>query len=333
MLQNKNSYTFNAFGSPDGPTKYAYNGYASPGASMCTPSSKVADTDNTPVSPWNQSTLKTLDYAPSIWDQALPSPHTNANTPTYFSPTDHDGIAAKSPSGINTAHDPLQIGSNTNLLPRSFLNGDGEIDFSGPDNLTYRLRSSYASPSSNQMSMANPLHAYTRRTSCMTVRSDSDPGERDISRLRSELAVKEQVIKSLTGEMEAMKEARRILLFSLGKHQFDDSPGSLTLPEDYKQLFLDTYKVLQKTKTDLTQTKDMLEAILVGIAMGGGQGLPTNSGQHDPQELGHKIVTKINMLQNENDNLFRMLSLGNRQGLLAEIAALREQRDTLKKKK
>lgn len=338
MLQNKNSYASNAFGNNFGNNNYGssvYSSYPSPGVSVYSPTS-TNDLKNANDSGhvWGQTPLKLQNYSHSIWDQKPPASQMNLNAPSYFPSADSNATSTNNTSTA-AASDMTHSSISTSLLPRSFLNGDDELDFGSSEHLNYRPRTSYTSPSSNQVSNStiNTLPAYTHRTSCVTVRSDTDLMDRDTSKLKNELALKEQLIKSLTAQMEAMKTMRKQQLDSMELEKDDTlSHGTLVLPENYKQLFNDTYKTLTKTKNELNQTKDMLEAIVVGVALGGATGSPTASGQHDPQELGHKIVTKISMLQTENEQLLRMVSLGNRLGLLAEIGLLRKENEALKMK-
>ncbi|KAJ9100801.1 hypothetical protein QFC19_005404 [Naganishia cerealis] len=337
MQQNKNSYASNTFGNNFGNNNYAssvYSSYPSPGVSVYSPTS-TNDLKNANDSGhvWGQNPLKVQNYSHSIWDQKLPASQMNMNAPSYF-PSAESNATSTNNTSAPAASDLMHSSTSTSLLPRSFLNGDDELDFGGSEQ-NYRPRSSYTSPSSNQVSNStiNTLPTYTHRTSCVTVRSDTDLMERDTSKLKNELALKEQLIKSLTAQIEAMKTLRKQQLDSMELEKDDTaSPGTLVLPENYKQLFNETYKTLTKTKNELNHTKDMLEAIVVGVALGGATGNPTISGQHDPQELGHKIVTKISMLQTENEQLLRMVSLGNRLGLLAEIGLLRKENEALKMK-
>lgn len=338
MPQNKNSYASNTFGTNFGNNNYGssvYSSYPSPGVSVYSPTSTTdLKPPHEPVNVWGQTPLKVQNYSHSIWDQKLPAPQMNLNAPSYFPSAESNATSTNNASAA-AASEVMNSSTSTSLLPRSFLNADDELDFGGSEHLNYRPRSSYTSPSSNQISnsTSNTLPAYTHRASCVTVRSDTDLLDRDTSKLKNELALKEQLIKSLTAQIEAMKTMRKQQLESMELEKDEGlSPGTLVLPENYKQLFNDTYKTLSKTKNELSQTKDLLEAIVVGVALGGATGNPTMSGQHDPQELGHKIVTKISMLQTENEQLLRMVSLGNRLGLLAEIGLLRKENEALKMK-
>lgn len=334
MLQEKNNYSpsgytaslgsVNHLGNPYGALgtpSYSSNGAYTNGSVYPPATKNDSNNDSFFSRGWGTAGLKSQDRAATIWDKGFRSSQMNVQPATYF-PSTSSNATNEAASGSDIMHnDP-----STALLPKSFLNSDGDLDFGHQ----YRSASSYTSPSSNPMSTANTLPVYHQRTSSNAAKSDFDMVDRNVSKLKTELAVKEQLIKSLTSRIDSMNEDRTLKLKQLNDKTEGSSPGTLVLPENYHQLFIDTYKVLENTKAELKETKDMLEAVVVGIALGGGSGTPTVSGHHDPQELGHKIFTKITMLQTENEQLLKMVGLGNHQGLLTEIRLLRKANDALR---
>lgn len=104
------------------------------------------------------------------------------------------------------------------------------------------------------------------------------------------------------------------------------SPGDtrIRMPSNYYQLFRDLTRTLNERTQELEETKARLEALLVGLVMSKESSVSTD-GTFDPQELAHRITTKLQMLHSENQTLLRMVSHGNKQSLLVEMGLLKSE--------
>ena len=79
---------------------------------------------------------------------------------------------------------------------------------------------------------------------------------------------------------------------------------------------------MQEKSTELQETNQRLEAVLVA-----------NSENYDVEELSHKLVHRLTQLQQENENLLKIISFGNKTNLLIEIGLLKHEIELLKKGK
>ena len=61
--------------------------------------------------------------------------------------------------------------------------------------------------------------------------------------------------------------------------------------------------------------------------------LVANSENYDVEELSHKLVHRLTQLQQENENLLKIISFGNKTNLLIEIGLLKHEIELLKKGK
>ncbi|EMG47870.1 hypothetical protein G210_1671 [Candida maltosa Xu316] len=134
--------------------------------------------------------------------------------------------------------------------------------------------------------------------------------QEDYNNLKSELLVKNQIIKNLTDQLNIMR-----------KNENQKNAG-FALPKNHYQLFQDLSKTLQEKSIELQETNQRLEAVLVA----------NNLGEHyDVEELSHKLVYKLSQLSQENENLLKMVSFGNKTSLLIEIGLLKHEIQQLKK--
>jgi len=132
--------------------------------------------------------------------------------------------------------------------------------------------------------------------------------QEDYNKLKGELILKNQIIKNLTDQISIMTKT--------------DQPPTFMAPKNHYQLFQDLLKTLQEKSTELQETNQRLEAVLVA-----------NSENYDVEELSHKLVHRLTQLQQENENLLKIISFGNKTNLLIEIGLLKHEIELLKKGK
>ncbi|KAG7660894.1 MUM2 [[Candida] subhashii] len=174
---------------------------------------------------------------------------------------------------------------------------------------------------------------------------DSDDNlQEEYHKLKIELILKNQIIKNLTDQINLMNKQKTSIEESFNNNN-NNLNGIFKIPKNHYQLFQDLSKTLQEKSIDLEETKDRLEAVLVALTCDGnnnnnnnnntgGGGVSSSSSGYtfDVEELSHKLINKLCLLSEENENLLKMISYGNKTSLLIEIGLLRHELETLKKK-
>lgn len=152
------------------------------------------------------------------------------------------------------------------------------------------------------------------------------PGGDQVEMLRMELSFKNLVNKNLNEKLKS-------LTINDDAAPTSTSPGDsrITMPTNYYQLFRDLTRTLNERTQELEDTKNRMEAILVGLVMNKDSSVSTD-GTFDPQETAHRITTKLSILQKENETLLKMVSHGNKQSLLVELGLLKNENKLLRKK-
>lgn len=133
----------------------------------------------------------------------------------------------------------------------------------------------------------------------------------DYNKLKGELILKNQIIKNLTDQINMMTKT-------------EARSSSFKLPKNHYQLFQDLLKTLQDKSIELQETNQRLEAVLVANNF---------SDNYDVEELSHKLVHKLSQLLQENENLLKIISFGNKTNLLIEIGLLKHEIQQLKNEK
>lgn len=152
----------------------------------------------------------------------------------------------------------------------------------------------------------------------------TDPSE--IETFKGKLQLKDVIINKLESELEKMKQFQNTIL----KAQ-NDSNGNYEIPKNYEELYLKLVEKIQATESELDDTKTRLEALVTAIAMNPNPSTFKN-GRYDEEEISHKIISKLKMLTEENEELSRMVSYGKSKEKDIEIALLRKQNNDLLEK-
>lgn len=152
----------------------------------------------------------------------------------------------------------------------------------------------------------------------------TDPSE--IETFKGKLQLKDIIINKLESELEKMKQFQNTIL----KAQ-NDSNGNYEIPKNYEDLYLKLVEKIQATESELADTKTRLEALVTAIAMNPNPSTFKN-GRYDEEEISHKIISKLKMLTEENEELSRMVSYGKSKEKDIEIALLRKQNNDLLEK-
>lgn len=147
--------------------------------------------------------------------------------------------------------------------------------------------------------------------------------EDETQKLRVELILKNQIIKNLTDQLSSLNRAQPRIQNESSWSGAEPQSQTLQVPSNHYQLFIDLSQTLQNTNEELEDTKARLEAFVVAAALNPGNSSTVN-GRYDEQEMTHRIVGKMAMLQQENERLLTMMSYGNRTSLLVEVGVLRQ---------
>lgn len=183
------------------------------------------------------------------------------------------------------------------------------------------ISQSNTSRSLGGLSMTSPRLLQYQTSQTTTRSADEESSEA----IRMELLFKEQVNKSLSGNLSEL----RINYDKLKASTTTSTGDSLIMPSNFHQLFKDLTRTLNERTSELEDTKLRLEAILVGLAMNKDKTI-TDHGSFDAQELAHRITNKISVLRAENEALLKMVSFSNKQSLVVELGLLRAENKSLK---
>lgn len=106
---------------------------------------------------------------------------------------------------------------------------------------------------------------------------------------------------------------------------------SFEIPKTHEELYIRLNEKLRSTQEELEETNLRLESVLTAIALNPTQSI-ISSGRYDEEEVAHRIVTKLQLLTEENDEMAKMLSYGKSKEKDIEIGLLRKQNIELKDK-
>lgn len=159
--------------------------------------------------------------------------------------------------------------------------------------------------------------------------SDYDVLQSDLQKLKVDLILKQQIIKNLTEQINQNNKNKSKILTSLY-----DSKEVITLSNNHLQLYSNLSKKLNLNQQELTETKTRLETLLLAYSITNTNpyynSTFTKDGAFDEQELTHKILTKLQILQQENQTLLKLISFGNKSSLLIELNMLKQENEKLK---
>ncbi|QLQ80427.1 hypothetical protein HG537_0D04270 [Torulaspora globosa] len=182
---------------------------------------------------------------------------------------------------------------------------DDSSSFSGPITASSGFTSSknYGS---------NTLDSSFDRCLESSVKSNVDTNNELVKSLTLKLRIKETQNESLENEIQKLRGSfNEALNFKQSEHKQNLSREKIPLeaPKNVEQVFRKLSSTLRSKDEELTETKNALESILTALALD-----PSNSvtkyGRYDAEALAHKMVTKIEILTKENQEMAKMLAYG-----------------------
>lgn len=150
--------------------------------------------------------------------------------------------------------------------------------------------------------------------------------QNDIENFKMKIQLKDIIISKLELELEKEKEFQKIL-----SNSSTDNNGNFEVPKNQEQLYNKLVETIQVTKKELDDTKSRLEALITAIALNPNTSNYKN-GRYDEEEIAHKVISKMQILTEENDELSKMLSYGKSKEKDIEIGLLRKQNTELREK-
>ncbi|KAG7195656.1 uncharacterized protein KQ657_003426 [Scheffersomyces spartinae] len=160
---------------------------------------------------------------------------------------------------------------------------------------------------------------------------------KEIEKLKMELALKNQMINNLSEKLNQVKKtSNSVTLLDFNgpnaPQEFSHLGRPVTIPAEYTSLFKELTQQLRDCKKELEDTKQRLELLVVGVTMSPQNASITCTGQYDEQEVAHRIVSKLQILTDENESLIKMMNFGSKSSLLVELGLLRHENKMLKEK-
>lgn len=214
-------------------------------------------------------------------------------------------------------HNPsLTSNYNNNSNPNYTLNQSANNSFSND------IISDNNNSSNNNKGFYNYNYGVLKNTLSKSTDMDSSA----IENFKTSIQLKDIIIAKLESELEKAKDFQNTIL----KTQ-NDSAGNFEIPKNYEELYHKLVEKIQSTESELQDTKLRLESLVTAISMNPNPATFKN-GRYDEEEISHKIISKLKMLTEENDELSRMLSYGKSKEKDIEIALLRKQNADLLEK-
>ncbi|VEU21580.1 DEKNAAC102345 [Brettanomyces naardenensis] len=152
-------------------------------------------------------------------------------------------------------------------------------------------------------------------------------GASDQTDFQIKLQLKDAVIIKLQEELDKSRKRAQAVVSAVN----ETNKLGFEIPKNHEELYRKLVEKLQSTEKELEDTKNRLEALVTAIALNPSQS-QYKYGRYDEQEIAHKIITKLQMLSEENEELSKLLSYGKAKEKDIEIGLLRSQNLELRDK-
>lgn len=181
---------------------------------------------------------------------------------------------------------------------------------------------------------ASDTNGLTKATSSLNIgkdpKSKGNCGENESTdpvELNVKLQLKDTIIRKLQAELElARNQAKKF-----AGMETKDGKQVYEIPKNHEQLYERLVEKLQNTDKELEETKTRLESLATAVTLNPSQS-QYKYGRYDEQEVAHKIITKLQMLTEENEEMSKMLSYGKAKEKDIEIGLLKSQNEQLRQK-
>lgn len=231
----------------------------------------------------------------------------------------------------NSISSPIQLQSPNTFKPGAFQSQSPKVEpvtngtsmnISAPSYVPYNYGSNYVHYDKYYNNQTCELYDRSSLQNFAINANKKDKIHEELERTKVDLVIKNQLIKNLSDQLNLLNRPK-------GVHHAQ--ADGFKVPQNYYELFKDLTKSLKDKTSELEETKERLESIVVALSMNNHHSLLVN-GEFDEQELAHKIINKLALLQSENENLLKMISSSNKLSLIIELGLLKSENGQLKEK-
>lgn len=145
-----------------------------------------------------------------------------------------------------------------------------------------------------------------------------------VKSLTLKLRIKETQNESLENEIQKLRGSfNEALNFKQSEHKHErqnlhKEKVPLEAPKNVEQVFRKLSSTLRSKDEELAETKNALESILTALALDPSNSM-TKYGRYDAEALAHKMVTRIEILTKENQEMAKMLAYGRAKEMQIEL--------------
>lgn len=231
----------------------------------------------------------------------------------------------------NSITSPIHLQSPTNFQTGTFqtqptnvepISNNNSMNVNAPSYVPYNYNNNYQHYDKYYNNQSCELYDRSSLQNFAINTNKKDKVQEELERTKVDLVIKNQLIKNLSDQLNSLNKLKNV------KHT---TGNSFKVPQNYYELFKDLTRTLKDKTVELEETKERLESIVVALSMNNHRSLLVN-GEFDEQELAHKIINKLSLLQNENENLLKMISSSNKLSLIIELGLLKNENCQLKEK-
>ncbi len=147
-------------------------------------------------------------------------------------------------------------------------------------------------------------------------------------RLKIDLKIKESQIESLENEIQRLSESMNLID---SKNSNSLLSNNQQIPKNINEIFnklTNNYTILEN---ELNDTKKRLESLITSITLNPTNSI-TNNGRYDELEISHKIILKLDLLKQANEEMLKQLSFGKSKQVDIELNLLKMENAKLKEK-
>ena len=237
--------------------------------------------------------------------------------------------------------------------------GTGTGNSTSTVNSNYRYSATASSSGSAGMSSGTKYGGTEADKSSSTKNSlSTEQMKEELNKLKGEVLIKNQIIKNLTDQVRVMNKNRAKKMYvevrddseqntvsplggdasasaSVGGGAGGDggtrleSATTYHIPVNHYQLFQDLSKTLEEKMTELDETNERLEILLISQDLVQKQGFASGI---NVEQLSQNLLYKLQNLQQENEELVEMVSFGNTTSLKIENGLLKREIRQLREK-
>ena len=237
--------------------------------------------------------------------------------------------------------------------------GTGPGTGTGTANSNYRYSATASSSGSAGISSGTKYGGTeTDKSSSIKNSLSTEQMKEELNKLKGEVLIKNQIIKNLTDQVRVMNKNRAKKMYVEVRDDSEQNTNSplggdasvsasagagaggaggtrlesattYHIPVNHYQLFQDLSKTLEEKMTELDETNERLEILLISQDLVQKQGFASGI---NVEQLSQNLLYKLQNLQQENEELVEMVSFGNTTSLKIENGLLKREIRQLREK-